>query len=97
MCIRDRCSTGIATPSLDARLIERLPFRRDVVRLPIFGLGCAGGVLGLARASALAKAMPGSRVLLLVVELCGLTFRRQDLGKSNIIASALFVDGAAAA
>lgn len=91
------CSTGIATPSLDARLIERMPFRRDVVRLPIFGLGCAGGVLGLARASALAQAMPGSRVLLLVVELCGLTFRRQDLGKSNIIASALFGDGAAAA
>ena len=91
------CSTGIATPSLDARLMERLPFRRDVVRLPIFGLGCAGGVLGLARAAALAKAMPGARVLLLVVELCGLTFRRQDMGKSNIIASALFGDGAAAA
>ncbi len=91
------CSTGIATPSLDARLMERMPFRRDLVRLPIFGLGCAGGVLGLARASALARAMPGARVLLLVVELCGLTFRRQDLGKSNIIASALFGDGAAAA
>lgn len=91
------CSTGIATPSLDARLMERLAFRRDVVRLPIFGLGCAGGVLGMARASALARAMPGGRVLLLVIELCGLTFRRQDLGNSNIIASALFGDGAAAA
>ena len=91
------CSTGIATPSLDARLMERMPFRRDVVRLPIFGLGCAGGMLGLARAGALARAMPGKRVLLLVVELCGLTFRSQDLGKSNIIASALFGDGAAAA
>ena len=91
------CSTGIATPSLDARLMERMPFRRDVVRLPIFGLGCAGGVLGLARADSLAKSMPGARVLLLVVELCGLTFRPQDLGKSNIIASALFGDGAAAA
>lgn len=90
-------STGIATPSLDARLMERMPFRRDIVRLPVFGLGCAGGALGLARADALARAMPGSRILLLVIELCSLTFRRQDLCKSNIIASALFGDGAAAA
>ena len=90
-------STGLATPSLDARLMERLPFRRDVVRLPVFGLGCAGGALGLARADALARAMPGARILLLVIELCSLTFRRQDLCKSNIIASALFGDGAAAA
>lgn len=89
-------TTGIATPSLDARLMEVLPFRRDVQRLPVFGLGCAGGVTGLARAAALARAMPGSNVLLLVVELCGLTFRPQDLSKSNIIATALFGDGAAA-
>jgi alkylresorcinol/alkylpyrone synthase len=65
-------------------------------RLPVFGLGCAGGVTGLARAAALARAIPGSKVLLLVVELCGLTFRAQDLSKSNIIATALFGDGAAA-
>ncbi len=89
-------TTGIATPSLDARLMEVLPFRRDLQRLPIFGLGCAGGVSGLARAAALARATPGSTVLLLVVELCGLTFRAQDLSKSNIIATALFGDGAAA-
>jgi alkylresorcinol/alkylpyrone synthase len=89
-------TTGIATPSLDARLMELLPFRRDVQRLPVFGLGCAGGVTGLARAAALARAYPGSKVLLLVVELCGLTFRAQDLSKSNIIATALFGDGAAA-
>lgn len=89
-------TTGIATPSLDARLMEVLPFRRDVQRLPVFGLGCAGGVTGLARAAALALAMPESKVLLLVVELCGLTFRPQDLSKSNIIATALFGDGAAA-
>jgi alkylresorcinol/alkylpyrone synthase len=89
-------TTGIATPSLDARLMELLPFRRDVQRLPVFGLGCAGGVTGLARAAALARANPGSKVLLLVVELCGLTFRAQDLSKSNIIATALFGDGAAA-
>jgi alkylresorcinol/alkylpyrone synthase len=89
-------STGIAVPSLDALLMERLPFRRDVQRLPIFGLGCGGGVLGLSRTAALAKAQTGSRWLLLVVELCGLTFRGADLSKSNIIATALFGDGAAA-
>jgi alkylresorcinol/alkylpyrone synthase len=90
-------TTGIATPSLDARLMERLSFRRDLQRLPVFGLGCAGGVLGLARAAALSRAAPGSLVLLLVVELCGLTFRARDMGRSNIIATALFGDGAAAA
>ncbi|MEQ8357227.1 MAG: 3-oxoacyl-[acyl-carrier-protein] synthase III C-terminal domain-containing protein [Kiloniellaceae bacterium] len=89
-------TTGIATPSLDARLMERLPFRRDAMRLPVFGLGCAGGVLGLSRAAALAKASPGSKVLCLVVELCALTFRANDRSKSNVIAAALFGDGAAA-
>ncbi len=90
-------STGIATPSLDALVIERLSLRRDVRRLPIFGLGCAGGVVGLARAADLAKARPGSRVLFLVVELCALTFRKDDTSKSNIVATALFGDGAAGA
>jgi alkylresorcinol/alkylpyrone synthase len=90
-------SSGIATPSLDAQLMEALPFRRDAQRLPIFGLGCAGGVLGLARAAAMARAAPGSLVLFLVVELCGLTFRNTDISKSNIVATALFGDGAAAA
>jgi alkylresorcinol/alkylpyrone synthase len=90
-------TTGIATPSLDALLMERLPFRRDVMRLPIFGLGCVGGVLGLARAATLARAQPGLRVLFLVVELCALTFRKVDQSKSNIIGAALFGDGAAAA
>jgi alkylresorcinol/alkylpyrone synthase len=90
-------STGIATPSLDALLMERLGTRRDVTRLPIFGLGCAGGVLGLSRAAALAQAVPGSRVLFLVVELCTLTFRAGDHSKSNVVAAALFGDGAAAA
>ncbi len=90
-------TTGIATPSLDALLIERMGLRRTVQRLPIFGLGCAGGVIGLARAADLAKAMPASRVLCLVVELCGLTFRKADLSKSNIVAAALFGDGAAGA
>ncbi|HXC27786.1 MAG TPA: 3-oxoacyl-[acyl-carrier-protein] synthase III C-terminal domain-containing protein [Stellaceae bacterium] len=90
-------TTGIATPSLDALLMERLAFPRDAVRLPIFGLGCAGGALGLARAAALATAMPERPVLLLVVELCTLQFRRDDLARSNIVATALFGDGAAAA
>jgi alkylresorcinol/alkylpyrone synthase len=67
------------------------------MRLPVFGLGCAGGVLGLARAASLARAHPGARVLFLVVELCALTFRKRDQSKSNIIATALFGDGAAAA
>jgi alkylresorcinol/alkylpyrone synthase len=91
------CTTGIATPSLDARLMQRMDFRSDVERTPVFGLGCAGGVLGLARAAALARAKPASRVLLLVVELCGLTFRHRDRSKSNLVATALFGDGAAAA
>ena len=90
-------TSGIATPSLDALVMESRPFRRDVARLPIFGLGCAGGVLGLARAAAMARAEPGCRVLFLCVELCGLTFRLADRGKSNLVATALFGDGAAAA
>jgi len=90
-------TTGIATPSLDAMLMGRLELRRDVKRTPMFGLGCAGGVLGLARAADLARAQPESRVLLLVVELCALSFRKNDVSKSNIVATALFGDGAAAA
>jgi len=90
-------TTGIATPSLDALVVERMQLRRDIQRLPIFGLGCAGGVIGLTRAAALAKAEPGTRVLFLVVELCALTFRKNDISKSNIVATALFGDGAAGA
>ena len=90
-------TTGVATPSLDALLMGRLGLRRDIRRLPIFGLGCAGGVLGLGRAADAARAVPGSRVLLLVVELCALSFRKNDVSKSNVVATALFGDGAAAA
>lgn len=88
-------TTGVAVPSLDARLMEVLPFRRNVERLPIFGFGCGGGVMGLARAAAHARA--GSRVLFLVVELCTLTFCPDDRAKANIVATALFGDGAAGA
>ncbi|TWB21960.1 alkylresorcinol/alkylpyrone synthase [Nitrospirillum amazonense] len=90
-------STGIATPSLDALIMQRLGMRPDVERMPLFGLGCAGGVLGLARAATWATARPGANVLLLVVELCALSFRRGDLSKANVIATALFGDGGAAA
>ncbi len=90
-------TTGIATPSLDAILIGRLGLRADVRRLPVFGLGCAGGVLGLSRAADIARANPGGRVLYLVVELCALCFRKNDSSKSNVVATALFGDGAAAA
>ncbi len=90
-------TTGIATPSLDALLMERMGLRRDVRRVPIFGLGCAGGVMGLSAAADAARANPGDVVLFLVVELCGLTFRKDDLSKSNIVATALFGDGAAGA
>ena len=90
-------TTGIATPSLEALLIDRMGLRRTAWRLPIFGLGCAGGVIGLARAASLAAASPGQTVLFLVVELCALSFRRDDWSKSNIVATALFGDGAAGA
>jgi alkylresorcinol/alkylpyrone synthase len=90
-------STGIATPSLDALLIDRIGLAPTVRRLPVFGLGCAGGVIGLARAATEARMWPGETVLFVVVELCALSFRRDDTAKSNIVATALFGDGAAAA
>jgi alkylresorcinol/alkylpyrone synthase len=90
-------TSGVCTPSLDALLMERMGLRPDVVRLPLFGLGCGGGVLGLARAAQLARALPGARVLLAVVETCMLTFRPNDRSPANVVATALFGDGAAAA
>lgn len=88
--------TGLATPSLDARLVNRLGFRPDVTRTPLFGLGCVGGVAGTSRVSDVLRAWPGRRALLLTVELCSLTLQREDLSVANIIASGLFGDGAAA-
>ena len=90
-------TTGVATPSLDARLMNLLAFRRDTIRLPIFGLGCAGGVLGMTRAAQLVRSQPGMRCLLLVVELCTMAIRHDRVSPSNIVATALFGDGAAAA
>jgi alkylresorcinol/alkylpyrone synthase len=90
------CSTGIATPSLEARAFRRIGFRSDVTRVPVFGLGCAGGVSGLSIASRLAQARPGSNVLLVAIELCSLALRHDELTKANIVAISLFGDGAAA-
>ncbi len=89
-------STGIATPSIDARLMNHMPFRSDVIRLPIFGLGCAGGVLGISRAAQMIKSSPNMNALIIVLELCTLAFRYDRLTKSNLVATALFGDGAAA-
>ena len=89
-------STGIATPSLEARVFGRMGFREDIARVPVFGLGCAGGVSGLSIAGRLAEARPGTTVLLVAVELCTLAFRLDELTKANIVATALFGDGAAA-
>jgi alkylresorcinol/alkylpyrone synthase len=89
-------STGIATPSLEARVARRMGFRSDVMRVPVFGLGCAGGASGLSIASRLAQARPGTNVLLVTIELCSLAVRHDQLTKANIVAISLFGDGAAA-
>ena len=95
-CLIFVSSTGIATPSLDSRIMHKLGMRQDIARIPLWGLGCAGGAMGLSRACDYARAYPESRVLLVCVELCGLTFIRQDMSKSNLVATCLFGDGAAA-
>src|SRR5207302_8702117 len=88
--------TGIATPSIDARLVDRLGLRPDVKRVPIFGLGCVAGAAGIARAADVLRGASGEIAVLLAVELCSLTLQREDLSIPNIIASGLFGDGAAA-
>jgi alkylresorcinol/alkylpyrone synthase len=89
-------STGIATPSLEARAAANVGFRRNISRVPVFGLGCAGGVTGLSIASRLAQARPGTNVLFVAIELCTLAFRLDELTAANIVATSLFGDGAAA-
>jgi len=88
--------TGLATPSIDARLCNRLALRSDIRRTPIFGLGCVAGAAGTARMSDWLRAFPDQHAVLLSVELCSLTLQREDLSIANIIASGLFGDGAAA-
>jgi alkylresorcinol/alkylpyrone synthase len=88
--------TGIATPSIDARLVDRLGLRTDLRRVPIFGLGCVAGAAGIARVDDVLRGAASETAVLLAVELCSLTLQREDLSIPNIIASGLFGDGAAA-
>jgi alkylresorcinol/alkylpyrone synthase len=89
-------TTGISTPSLEARAMGRMGFRPDAARVPVFGIGCAGGATGLALAARLAAAQPGATVLFVTVELCTLAFRNEGVSATDIVATALFGDGAAA-
>ncbi|CAM3376980.1 type III polyketide synthase [Paracoccus nototheniae] len=89
-------STGIVTPTLEALSAKQMGFRPDTMRVPVFGLGCAGGVSGLAIAADLAMARPAAVVLMVAVETCTVLFRLDRLAKADIIATALFGDGAAA-
>jgi alkylresorcinol/alkylpyrone synthase len=90
-------SSGIATPSLEARVARRMGFRPDARRTPVFGLGCGGGVAGLGLAQRLARADPERPVLIVTVELSTLACRMDAPSKENIVSTALFADGAAAA
>ena len=89
-------TTGLSTPSLDALIINKMRLNQNINRMGIFGLGCGGGVAGFSKASILAKANQNAVVLLVTVELCSLTFLRNDYSKSNFIGSSLFADGVAA-
>ncbi|WP_330177183.1 type III polyketide synthase [Streptomyces sp. NBC_01498] len=88
--------TGVAAPSVDARLVGRLGMRPDVKRLPVFGLGCVAGAAGLARLHDYLRGWPEQVAVLLSVELCSLTFQRDDASSANLVASGLFGDGAGA-
>ncbi len=90
-------STGISTPSIDARLHNILGFNPHIRRTPVWGIGCAGGAVGLSRALEYTTAMPDHSALVVAIELCGLTFQKNDFGKSNLIGTSLFSDGVAAA
>lgn len=88
--------TGIATPSMDARLAQRMGFREDVVRYPFFGLGCVAGAAGLSRVHDYLTAHPQKTALLLCTELCSLTFQFKDFSIENMVGTSLFADGSAA-
>jgi alkylresorcinol/alkylpyrone synthase len=89
-------STGFSTPSIDAHLMNERPFKPSVQRMPLWGLGCAGGAIGLSRAHDFITANPDKSALIICCELCSLTFQKNDRKKSNIIGTALFGDGVAA-
>ncbi|WP_394174127.1 type III polyketide synthase [Guptibacillus hwajinpoensis] len=86
-------TTGISTPSIEARIMNVLPFSPHTKRIPIWGLGCAGGASGLSRANEYCTAHPEEAVLVINLELCSLTFQHGDYSKSNLIGTALFADG----
>lgn len=88
--------TGVASPSIDARLVNRMKLSPNIRRNPIFGLGCVAGAAGLTRAADYVRAYPDQIAVLLSVELCSLTWQRDDLSVANLISSGLFADGAAA-
>jgi alkylresorcinol/alkylpyrone synthase len=88
--------TGVASPSVDARLIDRMGLSHNLKRIPIFGLGCVAGAAGLSRAADYVKAYPKGVAALLAIEICSLTLQKDDLSTANLIASGLFADGAAA-
>ncbi|WP_342580573.1 3-oxoacyl-[acyl-carrier-protein] synthase III C-terminal domain-containing protein [Ureibacillus sp. FSL W7-1570] len=90
-------STGISTPSIDARIMNKLKFSDRIKRLPIWGLGCVGGASGISRAFDYCLAHPKEKVLVVCVELCSLTFQRNDYSKSNLVGASLFADGTACA
>ena len=89
--------TGVASPSLDARLVNRMGLSPHIKRIPIFGLGCVAGAAGIARAADYVRAFPHHVSAVLSVELCSLTLQKEDVSMANLISSALFGDGAAAA
>lgn len=88
--------TGVSAPSIDALLVARLGLRDDVKRVPMYGLGCVAGAAGIARVADYLAGHPDDVALLVAVELCSLTFQRDDDSMANIVASGLFGDGAAA-
>ncbi|MFA9558442.1 type III polyketide synthase [Evansella sp. AB-rgal1] len=88
-------SSGLATPTIDARIMNKLPFSSHTKRIPLWGLGCAGGAAGLSRAYEYCRAFPNAKVLVLCIELCSITFQRNDSRKSNLVGTSLFADGVA--
>ena len=88
--------TGVASPSIDGMLINRMGLPANIRRTPIFGLGCVAGAAGIARASDYVRAYPTQAAALVSVELCSLTLQREDLSVANMISSGLFADGSAA-
>jgi len=96
-CIIFVSSTGISTPTIDAMIFNELKLNNHIKRIPLWGLGCAGGAAGVSRAMEYVKANRKHNCLLVAAELCSLTFQKDDLSKSNIVASSLFSDGCAAA